>query len=45
MPTAAELAHAVFRAAVRPQNCERSEDRADIVQGRRTGNVLQMASA
>jgi hypothetical protein len=45
MPNAAELAHAVFRAAVRPQNYERSEDRADIVQGRRTGKVLQMASA
>jgi hypothetical protein len=45
MPNAAELAHAIFRAAVRPENYVRNEDRADCVQERKTGNVLQMASA
>ena len=39
---AGELAHAVFRAAIRPQNYERNEIR---VEERRTGKVLQMASA
>src|ERR1017187_7853064 len=39
---AAELAHAVFRAAIRPQNYERNDDR---VEERKTGRVLRMASA
>ena len=39
---AGELAHAVFRAAIRPQNYERNEVR---VEERKTGRVLQMASA
>jgi hypothetical protein len=42
MPNAAELARAVFRAAIRPQNYERNEDRAEE---RKTGKVLRMASA
>ena len=42
MPNATELARAVFRAAIRPQNYERNEVR---VEERRTGKVLQMASA
>ena len=42
VPNAAELAHAVFRAAIRPQNYERNEVR---VEERKTGRVLQMASA
>jgi hypothetical protein len=45
MPNATELAHAVFRAAIRPQNYERNEDRADSMPERKTGNVLRMASA
>ena len=40
VPNAAELAHAVFRAAIRPQNCERNELRAEE---RKTGKVLRMA--
>ena len=42
MPNATELARAVFRAAIRPQNYERNEYRAEE---RKTGKVLQMASA
>src|ERR1017187_5970133 len=42
MPNATELARAVFRAAIRPQNYERNEYR---VEERKTGKVLQMASA
>jgi hypothetical protein len=45
MPNAAELAHAVFRAAIRPENYEKNEDRVESTQQRRTGNVLQMVSA
>ena len=42
MPNARELAHAVLRAAIRPQNCELNEGR---VEERKTGRVLRMASA
>ena len=42
VPNAAELAHAAFRTAIRPQNYERNEYR---VQERKTGKVLRMASA
>jgi hypothetical protein len=42
MPNATELAHAVFRAALRPRNYERNEDRAEE---RKTGKVLRMVSA
>jgi hypothetical protein len=45
MPNAAELAHAVFRAAIRPENYEWNEDRSVAIQTRKTGNVLRMASA
>src|ERR1022692_3099795 len=39
---AAELARAVFRAAIRPQNYERNEV---LTEARKTGKVLRMASA
>jgi hypothetical protein len=42
MPNARELAHAVFRTAIRPENYEKNEIR---VEDRKTGKVLQMASA
>ena len=45
LPNARELAHAVFRAAIRPQNYEKNEVRVDSAQGRKTGKVLRMASA
>ena len=40
-----ELAHAVFRAAIRPENYERNEGRVEEMRERRTGRILQMASA
>jgi|ERR1035438_3239505 hypothetical protein len=43
-PNARELAHAVFRAAIRPENYERNELRVDSMQGRKMGKVLRMAS-
>ena len=36
MRNAPELAHAVFRAAIRPQNYERNEDRVDSMQALRS---------
>jgi hypothetical protein len=42
VPNATELARAVFRAAIRPQNYERNDVRAEE---RKTGKVLRMASA
>jgi hypothetical protein len=45
LPNAAELARTVFRAAIRPANYERNEDRIESVQERKTGNVIQMISA
>ena len=42
VPNARELAHAVFRAAIRSRNYERNEER---VEERKTGKVLRMASA
>ena len=45
LPNVRELARAVFRAAIRPENCERNESRADGMEGKRTGRVLRMASA
>ena len=44
LPNARELAHAVFRAAIRPENYERNELRVDGMQGRKMGKVLRMAS-
>ena len=41
---AEELAHAVFRSAIRPENYERNEQ-VDGMEGRKTGKVLRMASA
>jgi hypothetical protein len=40
-----ELAHAVFRAAVRTRNHEANEDRLDGMEGRNMGKLLRMASA
>ena len=40
-----ELAHAVFRAAIRPENHERYELRAGVGKERNTGKILHMASA
>jgi hypothetical protein len=42
MRNAQELAHTVFRAAIRPENYERNESRAEE---RKTGKVLRMALA
>src|ERR1035441_8297971 len=38
-----ELAHAVFRAAVRTRNHEANEDRLDGMEGRNMGKLLRMA--
>jgi hypothetical protein len=40
LPNARELAHAVFRTAIRPENYERNERR---VEKRKTGKLLRMA--
>jgi hypothetical protein len=45
LPNARELAHTVFRAAIRPENYEKTEGRVESMQGRNTGKVLRMASA
>jgi hypothetical protein len=45
LPNATELAHAVFRVAIRPENCERNEIRVESMPGRKMGRVLRMASA
>jgi hypothetical protein len=44
MPHARELAHLAFRAAIRPENYQRNEGRADSMQERKTGKLLQMAA-
>ena len=43
MPNARELAHAVFRAAIRPENYERNDSPVEKVAGKKTGKVLRMA--
>ena len=45
LPNARELAHAVFRAAIRPENYARNEVVVDSMQERNRGKVLRMASA
>ena len=45
LPNARELAHAVMRAAIRPENYERNEDPAAGVPEPKTGKVLRMALA
>jgi hypothetical protein len=45
LPNARGLAHVVIRAAIRPENCERNEDREDSLQEPKSGKVLRMASA
>jgi hypothetical protein len=45
LANAAELARAVFRAAVRPDNCERNQIGKNSLQERKTGRILQMVSA
>ena len=45
LPNAADLAHTVFRAAIRPENYERYQGRVESMQERRSGKVLRMASA
>jgi len=45
LPNAGELAHAVFRAAVRAENYEKHEGAVEAMPERQTGKVLQMVSA
>ena len=45
LPNAGELAHAVFRAAIRPANYENNEGRLENLRERKAGKVLQMATA
>ena len=45
LANARELAHAVFRAAIRPANYENNEGRVENLRERKAGKVLQMASA
>jgi hypothetical protein len=45
LPNARDLAHVVCRAALRPENYERNEDRVERMRERKTGKILRMVSA